>query len=161
VGWSNHARIRNKSDIEQRWTMESGGRRVQLHTRKPTDPIHHKEIAMNTFTRLASTAFLALTLNAAYGEEAPKSLTVQFADLDLNKDAGLARLFDRIKGAAERVCSAHSGGTTLRDRQQYAACVEFALSNAIARVDRPELTEYIVSRYSGAKTAPAKVATSR
>ena len=56
--------------------MESGGRRVQLHTCKPTVPIHHKEIAMNTFTRLASTVFLGLALNAAYGEEVPKSLTV-------------------------------------------------------------------------------------
>jgi len=133
---------------------------VQLHTRKPTNPTT-KEIVMNTFVRLASTAFLALTLNAAYGEEAPKSLTVQFGDLDLNKDAGLTTLFDRIKGAAERVCSAHSGGTTLRDQQQYAACVDFALSNAIARVDRPELTDYIVNRHSSEKKAQAKVANRR
>jgi UrcA family protein len=116
---------------------------------------------MNTIIRLASIAFLGLALNAAYGDEAPKSLTVQFADLDLSKDAGLASLFDRIKGAAERVCSAHSGGTTLRDQQQYAACIEFALSNAVARVDRPELTDYIVSRYSSEKKAQAKVANRR
>jgi UrcA family protein len=116
---------------------------------------------MNTFIHLASTAFLGLALNVAYGEEGPKSLTVQFADLDLSKDAGLESLFDRIKGAAERVCSAHSGGTTLRDQQQYAACVDFALSNAVARVDRPELTDYIVSRYSGKKKAPVKVANRR
>lgn len=116
---------------------------------------------MNTFTRFASTAFLGLALSAAYGEEVPKSLTVQFADLDLNKDAGLARLFDRLKGAAERVCSVHSGGTTLRDQQQYAACVDFALSNAVARVDRPELTEYVVSLHSGEKQAPAKVVSRR
>ena len=133
---------------------------VQLHTRKPTNPTT-KEIVMNTFTRLASIAFLGLTLNAAYGEEPPKSLTVQFADLDLSKDAGLARLFNRMKGAAERVCSAHSGGTTLRDQQQYAACVDFALSNAIARVDRPELTDYIVNRHSSEKKTQAKVANRR
>jgi len=140
--------------------MEPHRCRVQLHTRKPTNPTT-KEIVMNTFVRLASTAFLALTLNAAYGEEAPKSLTVQFADLDLSKDAGLATLFNRMKGAAERVCSAHSGGTTLRDQQQYAACVDFALSNAVARVDRPELTEYVVSRHSSEKKAQAKVANRR
>ena len=92
---------------------------------------------MNTFTRLASAAVLGLALNAAYGEEAPKTVTVQFADLDLSKDAGLAMLFDRMKGAATRVCSGHRGGTALRDTQQYAACVDFALSNAVARVDRP------------------------
>lgn len=116
---------------------------------------------MNTFTSLASTALLSLVLNAAYAEEAPKSLTVQFADLDLSKDAGAATLFNRLKGAASRVCSAHSGGTTLRDKQHYAACVEFALSNAVARVDRPELTEYVVSQYSGEKKAPVKVASDR
>jgi UrcA family protein len=136
-------------------------RRVQLHTPQAHQPLPTQEIVMNTIIRLASIAFLGLALNAAYGDEAPKSLTVQFADLDLSKDAGLASLFDRIKGAAERVCSAHSGGTTLRDQQQYAACIEFALSNAVARVDRPELTDYIVSRYSSEKKAQAKVANRR
>ena len=116
---------------------------------------------MNTFISLASTAVLSLVLNAAHAEEAPKSLTVQFADLDLSKDAGAATLFNRIKGAAKKVCSAHSGGTTLRDKQQHAACIEFALSNAVARVDRPELTEYVTSRYSIEKKAPVKVASGR
>ena len=116
---------------------------------------------MNTFISLASTAVLSLVLNAAYAEEAPKSLTVQFADLDLSKDAGAATLFNRIKGAAKRVCSTHSDGTTLREKQKYAACIEFALSNAVARVDRPELTEYVTSRYSIEKKAPVKVASGR
>ena len=116
---------------------------------------------MNTFTRLASAAVLGLALNAAYGEEAPKTVTVQFADLDLSMDAGLAMLFDRMKGAATRVCSGHRGGTTLRDKQQYAACVDFALSNAVARVDRPELTDYVTSLHSAQKKAPAKVASRR
>jgi len=116
---------------------------------------------MNTFVSLASTVVLSLVVNAAYADEAPKSLTVQFADLDLSKDAGAATLFNRIKGAALKVCSAHSGGTTLRDKQQHAACVEFALPNAVARVDRPELTEYVTSRYSSEKQAPVKVASDR
>lgn len=116
---------------------------------------------MNTLIGLASTVLLSLVLNAAYAEEAPKSLTVHFADLDLNKDAGAATLFNRIKGAAIRVCSAHSSGNTLRDKQQHAACVDLALSNAVARVDRPELTEYVTSQYSVEKKAPAKVASER
>jgi UrcA family protein len=116
---------------------------------------------MNTFVTLASIVVLTLGLDAAYAEEAPKSLTVQFADLDLSKDAGAATLFNRIKGAAQSVCSTHSGGTTLRDKQQHAACVEFALSNAVARVDRPELTEYVTRRYSIEKKAQAQVASRR
>jgi UrcA family protein len=117
---------------------------------------------MNTFISLASTAVLSLVvLNAAYADEAPKSLTVQFADLDLSKDVGAATLFNRIRGAAKRVCSAHSNGATLLEKQQYAACVEFALSNAVARVDRPELTGYVTSRYSIETKAPVKYASGR
>ena len=116
---------------------------------------------MNTFISLASTVVLGLVLNTACADEPPKSLTVHFADLDLSKDAGAARLFNRIKGAALRVCSGHSGGTTLRDKQQHAACVEFALLNAVARVDRPELTEYVARRFSIEKKAQAQVASRR
>jgi len=153
--------------------MEPRSRRVQLHapqadaerssqpavgsTVNPTQ----QEIAMNTFISLASTLVLGLAVSAAYADEAPKSLTVQFADLDLTNDAGAATLFNRIKGAAIKVCSAHSGGKTLRDKRQHAACVEFALLNAVARVDRPELTEYVTSRYSIEKQAPVKVASDR
>jgi UrcA family protein len=116
---------------------------------------------MNTFTHLAGAAFFGLFLNAAYAEEAPKTLTVHFADLDLSNDAGVARLFDRIKGAATRVCSGQRGGQTLRDKEQYTACVDLALSNAVARVDRPSLTEYVVSKQATEKKAPNKVATNR
>ena len=116
---------------------------------------------MNTFISLAGTVVLGLVLNTANADAAPKSWTVQFADLDLSKDAGAAALFNRIKGAASRVCSAHSRGTTLRDKQQHAACVEFALSNAVARVDRPELTEYVTRRYSIEEKAQVQVASRR
>jgi hypothetical protein len=54
------------------------------------------------------------------------------------------------------VCSAHSGGNTLRNKQQHGACVDLSLSNAVARVDRPELTEYVTSQYSVEKKAPAR-----
>jgi UrcA family protein len=116
---------------------------------------------MNTFTHLAGVAFLGLFLNAAYAEEAPKTLTVHFADLDLSNDAGVARLFDRIKGAATRVCSGHRGGRTLRDKEQYTACLDLALSNAVARVDRPELTDYVVGKQPPEKKTPNTVATNR
>jgi UrcA family protein len=153
--------------------MERAARYAQLHTPQ-ADPTAahshrsdrqrnttHQEIAMNTLISVASTAFLSLVLNAAYADEAPKSLTVQFADLDLSKDEGAAALFNRIKGAAKQVCSAQSSGMTLRDKQRHAACIEFALSNAVARVDRPELTEYVISRNSTERKAPVKVASGR
>jgi UrcA family protein len=118
-------------------------------------------MAMNTFITVVTAVVLSLALNAAYAEEAPKSMTVQFADLDLNKDAGAATLFNRIKGAAKKVCSTYGGGTTMRDKQQHAACIDFAVSNAVARVDRPELTEYVTSSYPIGKQAPVKVTSAR
>jgi UrcA family protein len=103
---------------------------------------------MKTLVTLASAAIIGLAvLNVAQADEAsPKSRTVQFADLDLSKPEGIATLFSRIKGAAKAVCSAHSTGTTLRDEQRYEACMDFAVSNAIARVDEPVLTDYVASR---------------
>ncbi|HKU16424.1 MAG TPA: UrcA family protein [Steroidobacteraceae bacterium] len=117
---------------------------------------------MNTLISLTTAVVFGVAIQTvACAEEAPKSLTVQFADLDLSKDEGAATLFNRIKGAAERVCSTQRGGTTLRDTKQHAACVEFALLNAIARVDRPELTDYVAGRTSSKAKEPIKVASDR
>jgi UrcA family protein len=116
---------------------------------------------MNTLVTLASATFLSLAvLNVSHAsDDAPKSQTVQFADLDLSKPEGAAALFGRIKGAARAVCSAHSKGRLPADKQRYAACVEFAVSNAVTRIDEPVLTDYVASR-SGQKNS-AKIASNR
>lgn len=120
---------------------------------------------INAFITLAGTVVLSLiAVNAAQASDTPdtpKSLTVQFADLDLSKPEGAATLFGRMRSAAQNVCRAHQGGTTLRDKQSHEACVEFALSNAVAKVDRPVLTKYVVSRSSGKRKAPIQVASGR
>jgi UrcA family protein len=86
------------------------------------------------------------------------SVTVQFADLDLNREAGIARLYARIKGAARRVCD-QQASDLLATRQSYPVCVKRAVSTAVARIDRPMLSDY-VAQLGGtpAKTAPASVA---
>ena len=95
----------------------------------------------------ASAAILSLAvLNAAHASDAPKSRTVQFADLDLNKAAGAATLFNRIKGAAQAVCESHRSGVTLRDRERHTDCTRIAVANAVAQVDEPMLTRYVVNR---------------
>jgi UrcA family protein len=103
---------------------------------------------MRILALCASATILSLAmLNAAHAAgTAPKSQTVQFADLDLNKAAGAATLFNRIRGAAHAVCGGYPSGTTLRDQQHHAACVSFAVSNAVARVDEPMLTQYVANR---------------
>jgi UrcA family protein len=117
---------------------------------------------MKTLNFLASVLFVSIAAmtpvhaDGVHGDA--KSLTVQFADLDLSKPEGAITLFGRIKGAARSVCSSLNG-RTIRQKQEYAACVDFALSNTVARVDRPVLTEYFASKSS--KEKPVKVASGR
>jgi UrcA family protein len=113
---------------------------------------------MKTVVTLASTAFLSLiVLNVSEASDEPQSRTVQFADLDLSRTEGAATLYRRIKGAARAVCSAHREGKALADKHCYAACIEFAVSNAVTRVDEPVLTDYVASR-TGQKQSPSRVA---
>jgi UrcA family protein len=118
---------------------------------------------MTPLVTLASAPCLSFAvLNVSHAShDSPQSRTVQFADLDLSKPEGAATLFGRIKGAAKAVCSAYSKGKTPADMQRYAACIEFAVSNAIARVDEPVLTDYVASRTASGRKAPTKVASNR
>ena len=113
---------------------------------------------MKTLVTLVAATFLSLAvLNVSHADDSSQSRTVQFADLDLSKAEGAATLFNRIKGAAKTVCQAHSTGKTPAEKQRYAACLEFAVSNAVTRVNEPVLNDYVVSRM-GQKKTPAKVA---
>jgi UrcA family protein len=113
--------------------------------------------------KLATTlvaSILSLTTLAAQGAgpaEDAYSVTVSFADLDLNREAGIARLYVRIKGAARRVCEQQAKDQQLN--QTYPVCVKSAVSTAVARIDRPMLSEY-VAQFGGspAKTATASIA---
>lgn len=118
---------------------------------------------MRVLSLCASATILSLALlNTAHATDpAPKSRTVQFADLDLNRAAGAATLFNRIKGAAQAVCGSHRSGVTLRDQERYADCMRIAVSNAVARVDEPMLTEYVVNRTGSGRQVRSTIARSR
>ena len=117
---------------------------------------------MKTVLALAAAALFAITTNVAVAEGTSdnKSLTVQFADLDLNRPAGIATLFQRIKSAAKSVCEVHRG-ETLPAKRAYAACVDLALSTAVARVNRPMLSDYVVRRSEKERSAPVTSVVSR
>jgi UrcA family protein len=118
---------------------------------------------MRILSLCASATILGLAvLSAAHATEAaPKSRTVQFADLDLNNAAGAATLFNRIKGAALAVCESHRGGMTLRDQDRHADCMKSAVSNAVARVDEPMLTQYAVNSSGSGRQARSTIASTR
>lgn len=107
-------------------------------------------------TFLASVLSLTtLDARAAGPADDAYSLTVQYADLDLNREAGVARLYSRIQGAARRVCH-QQDMDQLVAVQSYPLCVKRAVAAAVARIDRPLLTDYSAAR--GIEPAQIKTA---
>jgi UrcA family protein len=147
--------------------MASSERRDQLSQHQPNaaaiaQQLTFQEIAMKNFFTVVSIIVLGFaTANVANADpQAPKTLTVQFGDLNLDNAQGVAALFKRIKNAARNVCSEFEG-RTLTHKRLYADCVDTALSTAIARVDRPALSRYVVDRSAKPRNTLVPVASAR
>ena len=87
----------------------------------------------------APITMLASVAPAHESADAPAHLAVSYADLNLNNDAGTAVLYMRLKQAARQVC----GDWDTRDLSRglaATACINKALSQAVARVNSPMLT---------------------
>ena len=114
---------------------------------------------MKFTTALVASILSLTTLDAAATTPTDtRSITVDYGDLNLDRQAGIAKLYSRIKGAARRVCDEQSNDQTV-SKQIHRACVKQAVSNAVARIDRPLLSDY-VAQLGGkrAKTAPVSIA---
>jgi len=72
--------------------------------------------------------------------------TVKFADLDIANTSGAAALYQRLQAAAKNVCRDLEPGRSLALITPYANCMQSALSNAVAHVDRPAVTAYAAGR---------------
>jgi UrcA family protein len=91
----------------------------------------------------------------------PRSVTVHFEDLDTNNAHGAAVLYRRIKVAAQDVCSDLATVRSLTLSARYASCVEGAISDAVAKVNRPLLTGYAMARRAAPAGAPIKMKVAR
>ena len=115
---------------------------------------------MKLATALVASILSLITLDAraAAPTDDAYSVTVQFSDLDLDRQAGIAKLYLRIKAAARRVCD-QQANERLVAKQTYDVCMKRAVATAVARIDRPMLSDYF-ARLGGkpAPTAPASVA---
>ncbi len=87
---------------------------------------------------LASTAFAAATTDAP-------AVRVAYSELDLGKDAGVERLYARLRHAAEQVCGSVDNRDLLAQRHQE-ACVRASLDRAVESVHSSRLT----ARHKGA-----------
>jgi UrcA family protein len=79
----------------------------------------------------ALTLFFAVAAHA----ETP-SVTVSYADLDLNKRAGAETLLSRLQAGVKQVCG-EPGRLTLAQREQHRACVKHTMDDAVAQVGSP------------------------
>jgi UrcA family protein len=70
-----------------------------------------------------------------------KSETVRYDDLRLISAVGAAVLYSRLRHAAERACTSLDGKTPQLS-SRYRACVDDAVSKAVADVNEPVLTKY-------------------
>jgi UrcA family protein len=93
---------------------------------------------------LSATMLAGVTHAAASGDNLPKQV-VTYKDLNLNSNAGIQVLYKRIQGAANQVC----GKVEMRELQGMSvnkACVERAISNAVAAVNSPMLTRVYLAK---------------
>ena len=71
----------------------------------------------------------AMVAGMAQGAEVP----VRYQDLNLNTNAGVKALHQRIQGAANQVCG-NADGRDLVIARAHKACVERAMADAVAQV---------------------------
>jgi UrcA family protein len=114
----------------------------------------------------ASVSVLLLASVSAYADSTPYAGTapllgshsevVHFDDLNLDQPRGLARLFNRVSSAADRVCGPRSFAGHYNKTADYVSCYSDAIAHTVARIDRPSVTAYFQQRSSD--WAPRKLA---
>ncbi len=87
---------------------------------------------------------------AAAAEPTGHQLEISYADLNLSTPGGASALYQRIHGAAERVCGPVT--RSIADMSRYKSCVAKATSDAVAKVGREELTAVYESHAGKART---------
>ncbi len=103
----------------------------------------------------AADAFAGSLSNDTSATDAVRKETVRFADLDLSRIEGVAKLYGRIAHAARDVCDPLE---TQWHFVEYRTCVDTAIANAVATVNRPLLTQYHQLRTKGDKAALMQLA---
>jgi UrcA family protein len=84
--------------------------------------------------------------NAGSPQDVP-SVVVPFGDLDLSRSEGATVLYRRLRSAAETVCAPLDDRGVAR-HMSFKACVQSAISAAVAKVNRTALTAYYEARAS-------------
>ena len=102
---------------------------------------------------LAVVAISAAFAGAVRADEAPQML-VKYADLNVNSSAGAARLYQRIRLAADRVCEL-PGERDLAVLAKEKDCARQAIAQAVSAVGNPPLTRIYEAKTGVATTSTA------
>jgi UrcA family protein len=94
---------------------------------------------------LMISAVLSGTGSAAPGAAIAQE-KVSYADLNLSRPEGAARLYRRIERAAAKVCVTPND-RQLSNRARRDSCIEQAIARAVAAVGAPALTRYTAERF--------------
>jgi UrcA family protein len=119
---------------------------------------------MKTFT-LITTALLIGGATLSVAEASPPSdvptAVVKFGGLDTTHPAGKEELYRRLVRAAQAVCSPLEGafGSRALVTSQYEACIDQALSGAVAQFNRQDFTDYVAMRTKKSGGAGSRLAT--
>lgn len=98
----------------------------------------------------AAVSVLSLACTAAYADTIPLNRShfrvVSYNDLNLDQPRDVARLFNRINSAADKVCGPRSFGGFPNTTADYESCFSDAIARAVAHIDRPSVTAYFQQR---------------
>jgi UrcA family protein len=106
---------------------------------------------MKTFTLVIAAIVQCgslLTIGKAASPFDVPAAVVKFGDLDTTHSSGKDELYRRLTVAAREVCRPFEGvfGSGWIKAPQYTACLDKAISGAVAQVNRPEFTDYVATR---------------
>jgi UrcA family protein len=90
-------------------------------------------------------------------QSARHEYAVRFNDVDLSGIAGAITVYSRIRQAADTVCESLDG-RGLGFVEKHRACVNQAIADAVASVNRPLLSQYHQMRTKGDKGAVVQLA---
>jgi len=105
------------------------------------------------------TAFAAMSAQADEAVKNAPEFTVRYADLNLNTQAGISVLYNRIRNAAEQVCG-NVDANRLEEARQNKACVAHAVQVSVQSVNNAKLTNEHIAHVGGAEKT-ISVASSR
>jgi UrcA family protein len=99
----------------------------------------------------AAVSVLSIVCAAAYADTPPIGSPLElvgFNDLNLDQPRDVARLFNRVSSAADKVCGTRSFAGHYNKIADFEVCYKDAVASAVAHIDRPSVTAYFQQRSS-------------